>query len=158
VRSVPRHAVAALLALGALAGVSAAAGAQSVQPEARVDAIIARRSTIQGALGAAIRVSPELRLELAVGAGPSFGGGPATSLGARGDAVVHFLLDPRHAMRWSPYAGGGIGARYDGSAAREWRAVAIVAIGVDGPRWKHVIPFIEAGLGGGLRLGVGARR
>jgi hypothetical protein len=149
------------IAVVAVAGAaSSAARAQGVEPEARVDAIIAHRSALQTAVGADIPFSPALHLELAVGAGPSFGGGAGSSFSARGDAVVHFLLDPSHRMRWSPYAGGGIGARYDGGGDRggDWRGVAILVAGVNAPRWKHAIPFIEAGLGGGFRIGAGVRR
>jgi hypothetical protein len=164
-----RGARVAIVMVAAAAAATSAARAQSVraqgiEPEARVDAIIARRSALQGALGADIPFSPALHLELAAGAGPSFGGGTGSSFGARGDAVVHFLLDPQHLMRWSPYAGGGIGARYDrggdggGSGASDWRAVAILVVGVNAPRWKHAVPFIEAGLGGGFRIGAGVRR
>ena len=131
------------------------ARAQRVAPEVRIDAFVAHRSALQAAIGADIPFSPELHLELAAGAGPAFGGGPGASFSARGDAVVHFLLDPQHRMRWSPYAGGGVGARYDRSA--DWRAVAILVVGVNAPKWKHAIPFVEAGLGGGFRLGAGIR-
>ena len=130
--------------------------AQRIEPEARIDAVVAHRSALQGALGLDIPFSPELHLELAAGAGPAFGGGPGSSVSARGDAVVHFLLDPQHLLRWTPYAGGGVGARYDRSA--DWRAVAIVVVGVNAPRWKHAIPFLEVGLGGGFRIGAGVRR
>jgi hypothetical protein len=150
---VARRAVAAVVVMGAAAG---AARAQVVREEARIDAIVSHRSALQAALGADIAFSPELHLELAAGAGPAFGGGPAAGFSARGDAVVHFLLDPRHITHWTPYAGGGIGARYDRAA--DWRAVAIIVLGMNAPRWKHAIPFIEAGLGGGFRLGAGLRR
>jgi hypothetical protein len=156
--SAVRHALAASLAVVAVGSTTAAARSQAIEPEARVDAIVAHRSAIQGALGADIRMSPELHLELAAGAGPSFGGGGGPSLGARGDAIFRFLIDPRHVTRWSPYGGGGIGARYDGSRSPEWRAVAILVVGANGPKWKHMIPFVEAGLGGGVRLGMGVRR
>lgn len=148
-----RLAIAALVVSGAAAP---AVRAQKVEAEARVDAIVAHRSTVQAALGADIPFSPELHLELAVGAGPVFGGGERADFGARVDGVVHFLLDPAHAMRWSPYAGGGVGGRYDGPA--RWRAVAIVVVGVNAPRRKHMIPFLEAGFGGGVRIGAGIRR
>jgi hypothetical protein len=146
----------ALVVLAAAGAAPSAARAQRVAPEARADAIVARRSALQAAIGADIRLSPELHLELAAGAGPAFGGGAGTSFSARGDAVAHFLLDPQHLMRWTPYAGGGVGARYDGSA--HWRAVALVVVGVNAPKWKHAIPFLEAGLGGGFRIGAGVRR
>ena len=153
---------AARLSIVALAGVVSSATlalparAQGDVPEMRIDAFVAHRSALQAAVGADIPFSPELHLELVAGAGPAFGGGPGPSFSARGDAVVHFLLDPRHLMRWSPYAGGGIGARYDSSA--DWRAVAIIVVGVNAPKWKHAVPFIEAGLGGGFRIGAGVRR
>jgi len=126
--------------------------AQGIVPEARIDAIIAHQSVIQAAVGLDFPISSAMRLELAAGAGPSFNSNPT----ARGDAVVHFLLDPRHLMRWSPYAGGGIGARYYGSGP--WRAVAILVAGVNAPKWKRTVPFIEAGLGRGFRIGAGFRR
>jgi len=154
--SAARLSIAALVAIVSSAVLSLPARAQGDEPEVRIDAFVAHRSALQAAVGADIALSPELHLELAAGAGPAFGGGPGLSFSARGDAVLHFLLDPRHLMRWSPYAGGGLGARYDSSA--EWRAVAIVVLGVNAPRWKHAIPFIEAGLGGGFRIGAGVRR
>ena len=147
------------LALGtaailALAAPASRAGAQGIVPEARIDAIIAHQSVLQVALGLDIPISSDMRLELAAGAGPSF----SSHVTARGDAVVHFLLDPRHLMRWSPYAGGGIGARYyGGGSAGAWRATAILVAGVNAPKWKHAVPFIEVGLGRGFRLGAGLR-
>jgi hypothetical protein len=130
--------------------------AQGVVPEVRIDAIFAHRGALQAALGLDIPISSAMRLELAAGAGPSFAASTSSHVSARADAVVHFMLDPRHLMRWSPYAGGGVGARYDGR--QPWRAVAILVAGVNAPKWKHATPFIEAGLGGGFRLGAGLRR
>ncbi|HEY2898433.1 MAG TPA: hypothetical protein VGJ12_14930, partial [Gemmatimonadaceae bacterium] len=91
-----RMAVVAVFLNGAAASV---ARAQRVAPEVRIDAFVAHRSALQAAIGADIPFSPELHLELAAGAGPAFGGGPDVSFSARGDAVVHFLLDPEHRMR-----------------------------------------------------------
>ncbi len=140
--------------------VATVARAQSSSPrieaEARLDAILAHRSVLQGALGADIPISPAMHLEIAAGVGPSFANSSGSDISARADAIVHFLIDPQHRMRWSPYAGGGIGARYD--RGPDWRAVAIVVAGVNAPRWKHAIPFIEAGFGGGVRIGAGLRR
>jgi len=146
----------AALAAAMLSLVVSAARAQRMVPEARIDAIIAHRGALQAALGLDIPISSAMRLELAAGAGPSFASSSSSHVSARTDAVVHFLLDPRHLMRWSPYAGGGIGARYDG--AQPWRGVAILVVGVNAPKWKHAVPFIEAGLGGGFRIGAGLRR
>jgi len=148
----------AIAAAALLVVIASAAGAQAtrVQPEVRADAIIARRSAVQGAVGADVAISPSLHLELAAGIGASFGSASSAGVSARGDAIVHWMIDPNHLMRWSPYVGGGVGARYD--RGPEWRAVAIVVAGVNGPTWKHAVPFIEAGFGGGVRLGAGLRR
>jgi hypothetical protein len=139
-----------------LAASASSSRAQAIVPEARIDGIIAHRGALQAALGLDMPISSAMRLELAAGVGPSFAPNQGSNVSARADAVVHFLLDPRHLMRWSPYAGGGVGARYDG--AQPWRAVAILVVGVNAPKWKRAVPFIEAGLGGGFRLGAGLRR
>jgi hypothetical protein len=147
---------ATLAALCLLSAPSLVAQGSRIVPEARLDAIIARRSALQPAIGADIALSPEIRLELAAGLGASAGRGGAAGLSARTDAIVRFLIDPNHAMRWSPYLGGGVGARYD--RGPEWRGVAILVAGASGPPHGHWIPFVEAGFGGGVRLGVGLRR
>jgi hypothetical protein len=154
VRSIRQSATAGALLL--IVASSTRAQASHAELEARLDAIIAHRSALQAALGADIPISSAMHLELAAGIGPSFANGVGSNISARGDAIVRFLLDPRRVTRWSPYAGGGIGARYD--RGPDWRAVAIIVAGVNAPRWKHSIPFIEAGFGGGLRLGAGLRR
>jgi hypothetical protein len=152
-----RRAVAvAFAALFLLAAPAARAQGSRIVPEARLDAIIATRTAVQPTLGADVALSPELRLELAGGLGVSAGGGPSAGVSARADAIVRFLVDPRHAMRWSPYVGGGIGVRYD--RGPDWRGVAIFVAGASGPRWGHWAPFVEAGFGGGVRLGFGVRR
>jgi hypothetical protein len=145
----------ALAALLSLAAAPLRAQGSRVAPEARLDAIIARRTAIQPAIGADIALSSEIRLELAAGLGASFGHGPA-GVSARTDAIARFLIDPGHAMHWSPYLGGGVGARYD--RGPEWRGVAILVVGAAGPRHGSWMPFVEAGFGGGVRLGFGLRR
>lgn len=145
----------AVLTAATLSIVATVARAQAIVPEVRIDGIVAHRGALQAALGLDMPISSAMRLELAAGAGPSFAPSQGSNVSARADAVVHFLLDPRHLMRWSPYAGGGVGARYDG--VQPWRAVAILVVGVNAPKWKRAVPFIEAGLGGGFRLGAGLR-
>lgn len=146
----------AITALFALAAPCLRAQGSRITPEARLDAIIARRTAVQPAIGSDIALSPEIRLELAAGLGASAGRGGAAGLSFRADAIARFLIDPTHAMRWSPYIGGGIGARYD--RGPEWRGVAILVAGASGPRWGRWRPFVEAGFGGGVRLGFGVRR
>jgi hypothetical protein len=146
----------ALAALFLLAAPSLVAQGSRVAPEARLDAIIARRTAVQPAVGADIALSREIRLELAAGLGVSAGKGGSAGVSARTDVIMRFLIDPNHAMHWSPYLGGGVGARYD--RGPDWRGVAILVAGASGPRHGNWAPFVEAGLGGGVRLGIGLRR
>lgn len=146
----------AIAALFLLAAPALLAQGSRIVPEARLDAIIARRTAVQPAIGVDVALSPEIRLELAAGLGASAGRGGPDGVSARTDAIVRFLIDPNHAMHWSPYIGGGIGARYD--RGPEWRGVAILVAGASGRRRGHWIPFVEAGFGGGVRLGLGFRR
>ena len=146
----------ALAALFLLAAPSLVAQGSRVAPEARLDAIIARRTAVQPAVGADIALSREIRLELAAGLGVSAGKGGSAGVSARTDVIVRFLIDPNHAMHWSPYLGGGVGARYD--RGPDWRGVAILVAGASGPRHGNWAPFVEAGFGDGVRLGLGIRR
>ena len=45
---------------------------------------------------------------------------------------------------------------YDGDG--NWRAVLVGALGVEGPQRGAIVPAIEVGFGGGLRVGVAVRR
>jgi hypothetical protein len=101
----------------------------AMRPEARVDAIIARRSAF----------------EAGVGAQPA---GPA----ARADLFGRFLLDPLAEHRWGPYVTAG--ASYRADSRDHGRVYLLALIGVEAPRQGRVVPAIEAGFGGGVRLGV----
>ena len=143
----------AALALGP--GSSRAQQSHAVQPEARVDVFVARNVAVQGGLGASIAVDRNVRVDLVGGLGSAWSHEDA-ELSARTDAVLRFLFDPDFTSRWAPYAGGGVGARYERGPG--WRGVLIAIIGVEGPRWSSFVPFFEAGYGGGARLGFGVRR
>lgn len=145
---------ASIAALTLLAASSLFAQGSRIVPEGRLDAIIARRTAVQPAIGADIALSPEIHLELAAGLGISAGSGSGVS--ARTDAIARFLVDPGHTLHWSPYVGGGIGARYD--RGPDWRGVAILVVGASGRPHGSWIPFVEGGFGGGVRLGFGFRR
>ena len=147
---------ASIAALIVLAASSLRAQGSRVAPEGCLDAIIARRTAVQAAVGADIALSPEIHAELAAGLGASAGRGRAAGVSARTDAIFRFLVDPNHSMHWSPYIGGGIGARYD--RGPEWRGVAILVVGASGRPHGHWIPFVEGGFGGGARIGFGFRR
>lgn len=128
---------------------------QRFQPEARADYIDARAVTAHVGLGLSIPASTYVRLGIVGAAGRAWRDG--TSIGAgRVDALARFVVDPLRESRWAPYAAGGIGALYDES--EKWRGVLVGVLGIEGPAAGHVVPAIEAGFGGGARIGFVLRR
>jgi len=96
-----------------------------------------------------------VRLGIVGGAGQAWSDGESMMAG-RVDGLVRFVVDPLREFRWAPYAAGGIGAIYD--EAQKWRGVLVGVVGVEGPALGHVVPAIEAGFGGGGRIGLALRR
>ncbi|HEX6535518.1 MAG TPA: hypothetical protein VF041_13060 [Gemmatimonadaceae bacterium] len=143
-----------------LAGAVAPARAQfrepaRVQPAGRVDVLASHITAIQAGTELSLPAGRALRLSLVGGAGGSWADG-RSGLSARAELAGRFLLDPNFSARWAPYVGGGGGARYDHIAG--WRAVLVVFVGMEGPNWNGVIPFVEVGYGGGGRIGLGLRK
>lgn len=126
-----------------------------LQPAARVDAFVARITAVQAGVEGNLIAGRYVRLGLVGAVGGSWRDG-ASGVSARSEAVGRFILDPDFTARWAPYAGAGLGVRYDRIA--DWRGVLIAVIGLEGPDWSGVVPFIEAGYGGGTRLGIGVRK
>lgn len=127
----------------------------TVQPSARLDAFGARIRAVQAGVGLSIPAGTNLRLSLVGALGGSAERGGPTGVSARVDGIARFLLDPTFGTRWTPYAGGGMSLRYD--RGPEWRGVLVLLVGVEGPRSGGVVPFVEAGWGGGVRVGFGFR-
>ena len=165
-----------LLAAVLLAGrpVLAQGGGQEGQPrlrwELRADAIAARSTAYQVALGAGLPVSNYVRLAGVLGAGMTVPPAPGEARpSARADLLARFLLDPFREGRWGPYAGAGLSVRADaeryfggGDVARErlrTRGFLVLALGIEGPELSgRVMPALEVGFGGGTRVGVVLRQ
>jgi len=128
---------------------------QRVQPEVRADYIGSRAAAAHIGLGLNVPASTYVRLGVVAALGQAWSGGDATIAG-RVDGLVRFVVDPLREFRWAPYAAGGIGGIYDGS--EKWRGVLVGALGAEGPVTGHVVPAIEVGFGGGVRVGVALRR
>jgi hypothetical protein len=128
---------------------------QRMQPEARIDFIDARASAAHIGLGISIPANTYVRVGVVGALGQAWRKGEATG-GGRIDGLVRFVVDPLREFRWAPYAAGGISAMYDG--AEDWRGVLVGVLGVEGPAGGGVVPAIEAGFGGGVRVGVALRR
>lgn len=125
------------------------AAAQSV--EGRLDGILADPAAIHAGAGLSVPVGTYVRLGFVGAVGGSSGG-----ISGRSDLFARFHLDPFREHRWALYAGGGLTARYDDN--RTTRYFLLLLAGVDGPVRGGIAPSIEAGFGGGGRIGVIIRR
>jgi hypothetical protein len=128
-----------------------------IQPAGRVDVFVSSITAVQGAVELSTPAGRYMRVAAQGGIGGSRGEGGASGLSARAELLGRFMLDPDFHARWAPYAAGGLGARYD-RVADGWRATLVIALGLEGPDWNGVVPFLEAGFGGGARLGLGLRK
>jgi hypothetical protein len=147
----------ALLLLGCAASAAAQGVETGVQPAGRVDVLASSITAVQAGTELTVPAGRNLRMALVGALGGSMGHGES-GLSARAELVGRFLLDPDFIKRWAPYAGGGIGARYDRIRSRSWSGVVSLFIGVEGPNWNGVVPFVELGFGGGGRFGMGLRK
>jgi hypothetical protein len=147
------------IGLGLLA-VARAASAQSAdpttQPELRADVIAARSTTLELAGGAAFPAGDDLLLGGDVGLGAVAGGGLGWRPGARLDVTGRLHLDRSTDTRWAPYLIAGTSYRVDTRARGALYLLA--AVGVHAPATHGITSAIEAGLGGGVRVGVVLRR
>jgi len=125
------------------------------QPEARADFIGARAAAAHVGAGVSVPASTYVRLGMVVAAGQAWSDGEAGVAG-RVDGLVRFVVDPLREFRWAPYASGGLSAIYD--RAEDWRAVIVGVLGIEGPAARGVVPAVEIGFGGGVRVGVAIRR
>lgn len=157
-----RLAVVAGAALSFLAGSASLkdAHAQRVPrmlAEGRVDAITSRARTVQAGAGAILTAGTYARIVLGAGAGVTKRSGGDMRGSARADVTVRFLLDPFAQARWAPYLGGGLGYLDEGVQRRQ--GVLMLVAGLEGPRSRRGMrTAIEAGLGGGVRVGVVLRQ
>ena len=129
--------------------------AQRLQPELRADYIGSRAAAAHVGFGLNIPATTYVRLGIVAALGQAWSDGNATMAG-RVDGLVRFVVDPLRESRWAPYAAGGIGGIYDGS--EKWRTVLVGAVGAEGPVTGRVVPAVEVGFGGGVRVGVAFRR
>ncbi len=127
-----------------------------IQPAGRVDVFASSITAVQVGTELSAVAGRYVRVAAVGGMGGSWNDG-SSGLSARAELLGRFMLDPDFASRWAPYAVGGLGARYD-RVADGWRATLIFALGLEGPNLNGVVPFFEAGLGGGGRFSVGLRK
>ena len=125
--------------------------------ELRVDGIDVRsteRGTVHAGLGANVPLGYYVRLEL-IGAGGVTRNDSVDNSSGRVDVLTRFLLDPFAESAWGVSIGGGISAIFAESART--REYLVVVADVEAPRIGMIVPALQIGLGGGLRVGLAAR-
>lgn len=135
--------------------VAPSAPAHQVFPSVRADFLLDRDPGAQVAVGGAIAAAYNVRLVIDAGVGGVRRVSQWASSG-RLDLLARWLSDPFRQSRWGLNAGGGIGVRFE--ADRMPRTVAIVTVGLEGRGDGRWVRGVEAGLGGGFRLGLTLRR
>jgi hypothetical protein len=132
-----------------------------IQPELRADVIVGHRPAVQ--VGAGLQVPVGFYVRIGIDAAVGQRVGVATDLPAgsrtdgRLDVLARFLLDPFRQTAYGLSVGGGMSLRAE--PGDRVRPVLLVAMDVEGRRSaKGLVPAVQVGLGGGLRLGVVVRR
>ena len=120
---------------------------QSKTIEARIDVIGAKNSAAQAGIGILMFGGTYVRTGIVGAVGATRDG-----LSSRADGFAIFHLDPFRQSRWASYGGAGLSGRFDEGSRP--RAYLLVFAGVDGPVKNGLTTSVEAGLGGGVRLGV----
>lgn len=133
--------------------------ARSVFPplELRADVIDPRSAgnvTLHGGVGVNVPLGSYVRLEVD-GAGGVTRRADANHRSGRGDAIARFLLDPFAESPWGLSIGGGLSALFADGARTH--AYLVVVADLEAPRVGGIVPALQAGLGGGLRVGLVAR-
>ena len=133
------------------AAVVAQTPARSSAFELRMDGILARRATMTHlGLGVTRPMSRNVQLQVVVGAGATVREGDDPRASGRADLHARFAPAPASASAWSAYASAGAGVLVERDI--EGRALLVLLLGV-----RKGDGFFEAGLGGGVRLGIGVR-
>lgn len=149
-----------------VAGAHAQVPKPSVHPEARLDVILGHQPAVQLGAGVQVPMGYYVRVGLdgAIGVATydreaPLGSpeGPPGPLDGRADLLVRFLLDPFRQNAWGLSLGGGLSARAE--PGDHVRPRLLAAVDLEGRRsMRGVVPAIQVGLGGGVRLGVLLRR
>ena len=119
-----------------------------------IDPRSTKDATLQGGVGVNLPLGSYARLELDGASGVTRRAAVDYHSG-RGDAIVRFLLDPFSESAWGLSIGGGMSALFAEGARTH--AYLVVVADVEAPRVGGMVPAVQIGLGGGLRVGLVAR-
>jgi hypothetical protein len=125
--------------------------------EFRADAIDVRsieNGTLQGGAGVNLPLGYYVRLEID-GAGGVTRIDDVNANSGRVDALARFLLDPFDEANWGLSIGGGMSAKF-GERLRPQQYLVLLT-DLEMPRISGIVPALQIGLGGGVRVGLVAR-
>jgi hypothetical protein len=149
-------------AIAALSVSAARAGAQGPNdprpaPELRADVVAGSEPAVQVGGGVQmpagyyVRVGLDAAIGLRTDAPPP--GGSSGRVDGRVDLLARFLLDPFRQSSYGLSVGGGLGLRAEPND--RVRPLLLVAVDVEGRRRENgIVPAVQVGLGGGVRVGV----
>lgn len=137
---------------GATPAEAQAAASPPVYAEYRVDALIARATSVEAGVGLVFPMGTYVRLGIDAAGGATWRDNVARASG-RIDAIGRFLLDPFREAPVGVSLGGGLSLPYvDGNTRVRPYLTAVVDI--EGRMRGRLTPALQVGLGGGTRLGV----
>ena len=133
------------------------------QPELRVDGFTGEPWAVHAGAGLGLRLTYNARLVVAGGVGRSWSdadvsaaGGARDQVSGRVDVMGRVVLDPFREQARGPYAAAGLSQRLEAGLRPRTRITAVV--GVEGQPHGGWVPSLEAGFGGGVRVGLVLRR
>jgi hypothetical protein len=146
-----RAAIVVALAVIATRTVVAQAPARATTLDVRIDGIVnPDAASTHFGLGIARPMTRNVGAQLVLGAGATLTDDDDRHGSGRADLLVRFAPAPSSGNAWAAYANAGVGALVQRES--KGRAVLVVLIGLQKRRG-----FLEAGLGGGVRVGAGLR-
>jgi hypothetical protein len=146
---------AALLLTAAGAGAQPAPRHRPAVPEARVDGFAGRRPGVQVGGGASIDAGPSVRIALLAGAGVQWRDDGITGV-QHVEAIARYQLDPFREARRGVYLAGGVDILHV-AGEPTLRPALVALIGLEGRPHGGVATALEAGVGGGVRVGLALR-
>jgi hypothetical protein len=148
ISSLYRRLVLMVLSAGVV-GIAPAEAQRAWEWQALALATLADRDFIGGGLGFGYRTDGRMRLEVLANVGDREG-----QVAFRPEAILSFHLNPYKRRGVSPYAGGGVAFVFNEGANAQYLVATLGLEWQPGAKWGW---FIEAGLGGGLRLAGGVQ-
>jgi hypothetical protein len=124
------------------------------QREFRLDGTFGDAATTHLGAGLNVRAGWYARAGISLHAGATRGADDVWRGSQRIDATVRFLLDPFSERRRGWYGSAGVSAQH---VAGRVTPVLVLVVGVEGRERRGVRPSLEAGLAGGVRVGLALR-